>query len=105
MNNRFKIAAVVGTFELTHKIQSLSSALRAAAADVRSIARQTLMALGMTSIAALMLMFFKPELTDSLKELSPFSADYDDQSDAQAMAFAELLELPQQSGSCPERDG
>ena len=94
MNNRFKIAAMDSAQKLSLQLQSMSNAFAIATSDIRSNAQQALMMLGLAAIAAWVLMFFRPELTDELKDLSPFSAEYDYQSDTHAMAFADMLELP-----------
>ena len=93
MNNRFKMAAMDSAQKLSVQLQSLSNAFAIATYDIRSNAQQALMMLGLAAIAAWILMFFKPELTDELKDLSPFSTEYDYENDTHAMAFADLLEL------------
>lgn len=103
VNNRFILAAVVGTQKLTHQAHTIRSSLVAAKMDWRSSARQTLMALGMLSIAVLVMMFIKPELTDHFKALSPFEAEYDLDNDPQALAFADMLDLSERAGMTPAR--
>ncbi len=95
MNNRFKMTAMGSAQKLTLQLHSMSNAFAIATQDIRSNAQQALMMLGLAAIAALVLMFFKPELADELKDLSPFSADYDYENDTHAIAFADMLELPQ----------
>lgn len=93
MNNRFKVAAVGSASKLTGQFHALCVALGTALQPYRAAAQQAIMGLGVLAMAALVLMFFKPELTDELKELSPFSSAYDEDSTAQTLAFAELLKL------------
>lgn len=93
MNNRFKMSALGSAQKFTLQLQSMSNALATATYDIRSNAQHALMMLGLAAIAAWVLMFFKPELTDELKDLSPFSAEYDYENDTHAMAFADMLEL------------
>ena len=69
VNNRFILAAVVGTQKLTHQAHTIRSSLIAAKMDWRSSARQTLMGLGLLSIAVLVMMFIKPELNDHFKHV------------------------------------
>jgi soluble lytic murein transglycosylase-like protein len=94
MNNRFKMSAMDSAHKLSLQFHTMSNAFAIATQDIRAHAQQALMMLGLAAIAALVLMFFKPELTDELKGLSPFSADYDYESDTHAVAFADMLELP-----------
>ncbi len=103
MNNRFILAAVVGTQKLTHQAHTIRSSLIAAKMDWRSSARQTLMGLGLLSIAVLVMMFIKPELNDHFKALSPFEAEYDLDNDPQALAFADMLDLSERAGMSPAR--
>jgi len=99
MNNRFKIAAVDSVSTLTRQFHTLYGALGATIQSYRSAAQQAIMGLGIVAMAALALMFFKPELTDGLKALSPYSSSvsspYDEDSAAQSLAFSELLRLDQ----------
>lgn len=95
MNNRFKMSAMGSAQKLTLQLQSMSNAFAIATQEIRSNAQQALMMLGLAAIAALVLMFFKPELADELKDLSPFSADYGYGSDANVTAFSGMLESPQ----------
>lgn len=95
MHNRFKMSATFSAQKLNLQLQSLRHSFDTATQDLRSNAQQALMMLGLAAIAALVLMFFKPELADELKELSPFSANYDYEKDTHAVAFADMLELPQ----------
>jgi len=106
MNNRMKLAAVVGTQKLTLQSEPFSSAPNAAPMALRETLQRGLMGLGLASIAALVLMFFKPDLTDRIKQLSPFATTYPAADDAKAMAFAELLDLHRASdaGSNPSID-
>jgi len=51
--------------------------------------------LGLAAIAALILMFFRPELTDHVKLMSPFWDEYSEDIQGQELAFANILELPE----------
>lgn len=101
MNNRFKIAALGSAQKITLQLQAMSNAFAVATYDIRSNAQQALMMLGLAAIAAWVLMFFKPELTDELKDLSPFAADYSYENDTHALAFADMLELPSPASAAP----
>lgn len=73
MLNRF----IRATFDFTRQKASQSAAWAVFARDTVSgfvtTAHHTLMVLGIISIAALGIMFIKPEVTDYLKALSPFA--------------------------------
>lgn len=92
MNNRSSMAAGVGAEKFTRF--ELSASSPAAGFNLLSTARGSLMTLGLASIAALILMFFQPQLADELKELSPFNTKYDAQQDPQVKEFEELMALP-----------
>lgn len=94
MNNRRKFAALVGTVNWSqplNKLSSISSSLAATAQNALSV-------LGLAAIAALTLMFIRPELTDHVKVISPFWDEYSD-SQSQELAFATMLELPERTSS------
>ncbi len=97
MNNRSKLAALVGAEHLSSKylISSEESIDR-----LRSIwvpARRAIMGLGIAAMVALAVMFVRPELLDDLKALSPFWDADSEQLEQRELAFADMLELPQRS--------
>ncbi|MCM0043004.1 MAG: lytic transglycosylase domain-containing protein [Burkholderiaceae bacterium] len=95
MNNRRRLTALVGAGQSSLQFPILGEVALATVARVLAAARRTLMALGLAAIAALALMFFRPELLDDLKALSPFSDSYDEiQASPAGLAFADMLELP-----------
>jgi len=82
-----------GASEFTRQKDNQSAALVVFARDtVRGFittAHHTLMVLGIAAIAALALMFVKPEVTDYLKELSPFA-----EAEVEAQAEADDEDTP-----------
>nr|WP_233575664.1 transglycosylase SLT domain-containing protein [Noviherbaspirillum saxi] len=52
------------------------------------------MALGLFAIAALVIMFVRPEIADQLKELSPFAAAVNEEEGTETLAPAALLAAP-----------
>lgn len=102
MNNRRRLTALVGAGQSSLQFPILGEVSFATVARVLTTARRTLMALGLAAIAALALMFFRPQLLDEMKALSPFSESYDElQADQNGLAFADILELP---GHLPAAD-
>jgi len=97
MNNRRKLAALVSAEQLSQHLNKLSSI----GGNVASTAQNALSVLGLAAIAALTLMFFRPELTDHLKVISPFWEEYSDDRSAQELAFASMLELPERKSTEP----
>lgn len=91
MNSRRKLAALVSAESLSQQLNKLSSL----GGNVAATAQHTLSFLGLAAIAALTLMFFRPELTDHFKVISPFWESYSDDRSAQEIAFASMLELPE----------
>jgi soluble lytic murein transglycosylase-like protein len=72
MNNRREVAALVGAGQVSLQF-ALTRGNHVAALDrVVSTARLGLMVLGLASMTALTVMFFRPELTDQIKVVSPF---------------------------------
>jgi soluble lytic murein transglycosylase-like protein len=92
MLNRFIRAG----FDFTRQKASQSAAWAVFARDTVSgfitTAHHTLMVLGIIAIAALGIMFVKPEVTDHLKALSPFAEAEAEEEDAPA--FANLMDTP-----------
>jgi len=97
MNNRRKLAALVSAESLSQHLNKLSSI----GGNFAATAQNALSVLGLAAIAALTLMFFRPELTDHLKVISPFWEEYSDDRNAQEMAFATMLELPERKSAEP----
>lgn len=72
MNNRLEVAVLVGAGQASMQFAQERGNSIAALDRVVSTARLVLMVLGLASMTALTLMFFRPELTDQIKILSPF---------------------------------
>jgi soluble lytic murein transglycosylase-like protein len=89
------------TFDFTRQKASQSAAWAVFARDTISgfitTAHHTLMVFGIIAIAALGIMFVKPEIADQLKELSPFAEASADESDEEAHPLATLMDMPAQS--------
>jgi soluble lytic murein transglycosylase-like protein len=87
------------TSDFTRKKASQSAAWAVVARDTVSgfitTAHHALMVLGIIAIAALGIMFVKPEVTDHLKALSPFAAA--EVEEEEATAAAGLMDMPSQS--------
>ncbi len=82
MNSRHKLAALVGVEKRFQQLGSISSTLAAKAHNALTI-------LGLASMAAMTLMFFRPELTDRIKVLSPFWNEYSYENDVREFAFTD----------------
>lgn len=95
MLNRFIRAG----FDFTRQKASQSAAWAVFARDTVSglitTAHHTLMVLGIIAIAALGIMFVKPEVTDYLKELSPFAEM--EVEEEETPALSNLMDTPGQS--------
>ena len=72
MNNRHEVAALVGAGQASMQFAQERGNSIAALDRVVSTARLVLMVLGLASMTALTVMFFRPELTDQIKIISPF---------------------------------
>ena len=72
MNNRREVTALVGAGNVSLQFAQEHSDKIAVLDRVVSTARRTLMVLGLASMTALTVMFFRPELTDQIKVISPF---------------------------------
>jgi len=106
MNNRRRLAALVGVGQSSLQLPVFGEVSLATVARILATARRTLMALGLAAIAALALMFFRPEILDDLKSLSPFSASGEEmQLGPNGLAFSELLELPAHLPATAAADG
>jgi len=95
MNNRRKLAALVSAENWSQHLNKFNHI----GGNLVATAQNTLSVLGLAALAALTLMFFRPELTDHLKVISPFWEEYSDDRSAQSIAFANILELPEQRSS------
>ncbi len=92
MNSRRKLAALVGAEKRFKQLSNISSSLA-------SKAHNALTVLGMASIAAMTLMFFRPELTDRIKVLSPFWDEYSYESEARELAFVDVAHFENDSAN------
>jgi soluble lytic murein transglycosylase-like protein len=96
MLNRFFRA----TFDFARCKASQSAAWAVFARDTVSgfitTAHHTVMVLGILAIATLGLMFVKPEITDQIKEISPF-AQAEGEEDEEVLQLAALTEAPAQA--------
>lgn len=72
MNNRREVAALVGAGQVSLQFAHEHSDQVAVLDRVVATARLGLMVLGLASTTALTVMFFRPELTDQIKVISPF---------------------------------
>ncbi len=96
MNNRRKLAALDFAGPLPLHVQALVDQAFQKLQQCWTVTKRATMALGLMSIAALSLMFFNPALLDDLKALSPFATASDANMDPRELAFADMLDLPQQ---------
>ena len=72
MNNRHEVAVLVGAGQASIQFAQERGNSIAALDRVVSTARLGLRVLGLASMTALTVMFFRPELTDQIKNISPF---------------------------------
>jgi len=72
MNNRREVAALVGAGQVSLQFAQEHSDNIAVLDKVVSTVRIGMRVLGLASITALTVMFFRPELTDQIKVMSPF---------------------------------
>lgn len=72
MNNRREVAALVGAGQVSLQFAQEHSDNIAVLDRVVSTARIGMRVLGLASMTALTVMFFRPELTDQVKVMSPF---------------------------------
>lgn len=92
MNNRRRFAALVGAGHTSPQFPILGDINPATLRRLLAAVRHTLMALGLAAIAALALLFVRPELLDDLKALSPFSQAAEEE--PKVLALADMLEMP-----------
>jgi len=86
MNTRHKVAALVSADKWMQQLGSISSSLA-------SKAHNALTLLGLASIAAMTLMFFRPELTDRIKVLSPFWDEYSYESQSRELGYVDVAQF------------
>ena len=77
MNSRREVTALVGAGNVSLQFAQEHSDKIAVLDRVVSTARLGLMVLGLASMTALTVMFFRPELTDQVKVMSPFWTEPD----------------------------
>lgn len=102
MNNRRRLTALVGAGNLSPRSQSLGEDFFARVGGVLSTARRTLIAIELAVVAALALAFFRPELLDNLKALSPFADSSAEQQISVEEALAQALSLPEQEAAAAQ---
>jgi len=86
MNTRLKASALVFADKWFQQFGSISS-------NLASKAHNALTLLGLASIAAMTLMFFRPELTDRIKVLSPFWDEYSYESQARELGYVDVAQF------------
>jgi Transglycosylase SLT domain len=96
-------------FDFTRQKASQSTAWAVFVRDTVSgfvtTAHHALMLLGLIAIAALVLMFVKPDIADQLKELSPFAEATADETDEEQPPLNALMAAPaQEKGSAADED-
>ena len=94
MNTRHKVAALVGADKRFQQLGNISN-------SIASKAHNALTLLGLASIAAMTLMFFRPELTDRIKVLSPFWDEYSYESQARELAFVDVAHFQNNAPDAP----
>ena len=100
MNSRRKFTALVGAGNASPRLQFFGEDFLARMSGVLTTARRTLIAIEVTIIAAVALVFFRPELLDDLKALSPFAVTTTEQEVSDEDSMAQALALPER-GSAP----
>ncbi len=95
MNSRRKSTALVGAGNASPRLQFFGEDFLARMSGVLTTARRTLIAIEVTIIAAVALVFFRPELLDDLKALSPFAATTAEQEVSDEDSMAQALALPE----------
>lgn len=95
MNSRRKSTALVGAGNASPRLQFFGEDFLARMSCVLTTARRTLIAIEVTIIAAVALVFFRPELLDDLKALSPFAATTAEQEVSDEDSMAQALALPE----------
>ncbi len=95
MNSRRKMTALVGAGNTFPRFQLFGEDLLARISGVLTTARRTLIAIELAVIAAMALAFFRPELLDDLKTLSPFADTTAEQEATDEDALVQALALPE----------
>ena len=95
MINRIIRASSDFTRQKANQTAALAVFARDTVSGFITTAHHTLMVLGVIAIAALGVMFVKPEVTDYLKQLSPFAVTVTEEEDAPPLAA--LMDAPAQS--------
>ncbi len=99
MNNRRRLTALAGAGDVSPRSQILGEDFFARATGLLSKARRTLIAIELAVVAALALAFFRPELLDNLKALSPFANTSAEQQITVEDALVQALSLPEQEAA------
>ncbi len=99
MNNRRKVTALVGAGNASPRFQLFGEDFLARMSGVLTTARRTLIAIEITIIAAVAMAFFRPELLDDLKALSPFANTTAEQEVTDEDTMAEALALPERGAA------
>lgn len=99
MNSRRKLTALVGAGNASPRFQLFGEDFLARMSGVLTTARRTLIAIEITIIAAVAMAFFRPELLDDLKALSPFANTTAEQEVTDEDTMAEALALPERGAA------
>lgn len=95
MNNRRKLTALVGVGNASPRPQLFGENILARIGGVLTTARRTLIAMELAVIAVVAVAFFRPELLDDLKALSPFADTNAVQEATDEDALVQALALPE----------
>ncbi len=95
MNNRRKFAALVGAGHSSPLVQTPGETSLARIGGLIAAARHSLAAVGLVALIAMALAFFRPQLLDELKAMSPFAEQAADKAEIDELALAAMIELPQ----------
>lgn len=102
MNNRRKLTALVGAGNAFPRFQLFGEDFLARASGILTTARRTLIAIELAAIAAIALVFFRPELLDNLKDLSPFADSAVEQQATDEVALVQALALPERGATATD---
>ena len=103
MNNRRKLTALAGAGNASLRQQLFGEDLLARTGGILTTARRTLIAIEVVVIAAVALAFFRPELLDNLKALSPFADTTVEQAMTDEEVLVQSLALPERSPATVDR--
>jgi len=103
MNNRRKLTALAGAGNASPRFQLFGEDFLARAGGILTTARRTLIVIEVTVIAAIALVFFRPELLDNLKALSPFADTTVEQAMTDEEVLVQSLALPERSPATVDR--